>query len=96
MIGEIEKLLSLIYQAGGQVMAKDGHLFVTPPAIAQRFGEQIKKFKPEILLSLGHCPTCAGELIGEKVRRLDREGKRIREGVFIHCQNRDHYEMWDV
>lgn len=96
MTTETQNLLSLLYQAGAELQIKDGLLLVGPPAIAQKFGERIKRLKPEIMLALGHCPKCGEELIGEKVRRLDREGKRVGKGVFIHCQNRDHYEEWEI
>ncbi len=90
---EIEKLLSLIFQSGGQVMVKDGQLLVGPAQVAQRFGDQIKRLKPEILIALGHCPICAGELVG-KIEK-DFWG---RDEHHLYCSGsqpyRHHYDSW--
>ena len=87
---EVEKLLSLIFQSRGQIEVKDGQLWVGPVEIARRFGEQIKKLKPEILLALGHCPTCARELIVE-----NREGPTGHTGRHAHCSGQIlHYDSW--
>src|SRR5262245_2965999 len=59
--GEVEELISLICQ-GGRLEVKDGQLWVAPVEVARRFGDQIRRLKPEILLALGHCPKCGREL----------------------------------
>lgn len=96
MTSEVEKLLSLFYQAGGQIKVENQQLFVSPPEIAKRFGEQIKKLKPEILLTLGHCPTCARELV---VKIEDIEAYSGKTGRHSYCPNialehYGHYDSW--
>lgn len=88
---EVEKLLSLIFQSGGQVMVKDGQLLVGPGDVARRFGEQIRRLKPEILIALGHCPICSRELV-VKVEK----GSSERTGQHRYCSGQEilHYDGW--
>lgn len=90
---EVENLLSLIFQSGGQVMVKDGQLLVGPPELAKKFGDQIRKLKPEILLALGHCLVCTEKLIS-KVEETERSGGK-RTGLHIHCLTLGHYDKWE-
>jgi hypothetical protein len=93
---EVEKLLSLIFQSRGEVAVKDGQLWVAPVEIARKFGDQIRKLKPEILLTLGHCPVCAGELI---VKIEDIEAYSGKTGQHSHCpqiasEGYGHFDSW--
>jgi hypothetical protein len=87
---DVEKLISLICQ-GGEIAVRDGFLMVTPPAIANKFGDQIRKLKPEILLALGHCPVCAAEL----VVKVEESGIG-KTGRHSYCsgQTPGHYDAW--
>lgn len=89
---EVEKLLSLICQ-GGEIKVAGGQLLVSPPAIAQKYGEQIRKLKPKILLALGHCPKCATELI-TKIEPLPLLSETMRNHSY--CPNAGHYDKWKV
>jgi hypothetical protein len=93
---EVENLLALIFQSGGEVVVKDGQLWVAPVEIAKRFGDQIRKLKPEILIALGHCPVCARELI---VKVEDIEPYSGKTGQHFYCpeiasQSYGHYDSW--
>jgi hypothetical protein len=90
MTTEVEKLLSLIYQ-GGQIKIENSQLFVSPPEIARKFGEQIKKLKPEILIAFGHCPVCGRELT-VKIEEL-----REKRGRHSYCSGSEpwHYDNWE-
>jgi hypothetical protein len=95
MTTEVEKLLSLIYQ-GGQIKIEGGQLFVSPPEIARKLGDQIRKLKPEILIALGHCPNCARELV---VKIEDIEPYSGKTGRHDYCpevasQGYSHYDDW--
>jgi len=87
---EVEKLLSLIFQSGGQVMVKDGQLLVGPAQVAKKFGDQIKRLKPEIMIALGHCPICVGELI---VKIEETSTGKI--GRHLHCLTTGHEDKWE-
>jgi len=94
---ETENLLALIFQSGGQVMVEDNQLLVGPPSIAGRFGDQIRKLKPEILLSLGHCPVCAGSLTVE-VRVIESATENSmagRTGRHVYCIAPRHLDKWE-
>jgi hypothetical protein len=97
MTTEVEKLLSLFYQAGGQIKVENQQLFVAPAKIAQRFGEQIKKLKPEILLALGHCPVCVGRLTVkiEVIQPASKNATTGKTGRHAHCGLSPwHYDSW--
>lgn len=84
---EVENLLALILQSG-QMAIRDGQLLV-PSAIAQRYGDQIRKLKPAIMITLGHCPECGEELV-VKVEDLGEKPRR-----HAHCQTAGHYDKWE-
>ena len=90
MTTEVEKLLSTICQ-GGQIKIEGGQLFVSPPEIARRFGDQIRKLKPEILIALSHCPVCAKELV-VKIE----EASSGHSGRHAYCSGQEilHYDSW--
>ncbi len=87
---ETENLLALIFQSGGQVMVKDGQLLVGPAQVARRFGDQIKRLKPEILIALGHCPICAGELVSKI-----EETSTGKTGRHAYCPTLGHEDKWE-
>ncbi len=100
MTNEVENLLSLIFQSGGQVMVKDGQLLVGPVALAQKFGDQIKRLKPEIMIAFGHCPVCNYEL-ALRVEELPFISSRAEENIVtrrtgrhIYCFFPWHYDSW--
>jgi hypothetical protein len=86
---ETENLLSLIFQSGGTVKVENGKLLVGPVSLAQKFGDQIRRLKPEILLALGHCPECGEKLVFEVTE--DHYGKT---GSHAHCSNVGHFDQW--
>lgn len=90
---EVENLLSLIFQSRGEVAVKDGQLLVAPVEIARKFGDQIRRLKPEILIALGHCPVCAKELVS-KVEK-DFWG---RDEHHMYCSGSEpyhhHFDNW--
>jgi hypothetical protein len=88
MNNEVEKLLSLIYQ-GGQIKVENGQLLVAPVEIARKFGDQIRRLKPEILLALGHCPICAKEL----VNKIEKDFFE-KTGRHAYCSESQHYDSW--
>lgn len=96
MTKELNNLLSLLFQ-DARTVVKDGRLLV-PPEIAKRFGDQIKKFKPEILLALGHCPICGRELVVEVGQAwiTDQEGK-TKVGTHSCCPDLEqkHFDKWE-
>lgn len=94
MTTEVEKLLSLFYQAGGQIKVENQQLFVAPVEIAGRFKDQIIKLKPEILIALGHCPICSRELV-VKVEEEIYSGKTMSHS---YCSGSEpgHYDKWQV
>ena len=76
-------------------MVKDGQLLVGPGKIARRFGDQIKRLKPEILLALGHCPICSGNLVVQvEGRERLSDGKR-ETGRHLFCMERGHEDNWE-
>lgn len=93
---ETEKLLSLIYQASGQIKIEDGQLLVFPPSIAQRFGDQIRRLKPEILLALGHCPGCGQVLTVKIEERTNLSDGRKRTLTHKYCSTAGHYDRWAI
>jgi hypothetical protein len=86
---ETENLLSLIYQSGARLEVKNGLLWVDPQTVAQQFGDQIRRLKPEIVLAFGYCPVCLGELT-VKVEKTSSE----KTGRHAHCQQPLHYDDW--
>lgn len=96
MTTEIEKLFSLFYQAGGQIKIEGGQLFVSPPEIAKRFGDQIKKLKREILIAFDHCPVCAGSLTVkiEVIQPASKNATTGRTGRHAYCVAPQHYDSW--
>lgn len=88
---EVEKLLSLIFQSGGQVMVKDGQLWVGPPELARTFGDQIKRLKPEILIALGCCLVCGRELT---VKVEETSWGKIRRHTFCSGETPWHFDKW--
>jgi hypothetical protein len=93
---ETENLLSLIFQSGGTVQVSNGQLLVGPVALAQRFGDQIRRLKPEILLALGHCPICASKLIVKMENRQQLSDEKSQRGVVTYCPMKGHYNKWQV
>lgn len=98
---EVENLLSLIFQSGGQVMVKDGQLLVGPPELAQKFGDQIRRLKPEILIAFNHCPKCGYEL-SIKIEDLPWGSSRAEENIVTRRTGRHaycffpwHYDKWE-
>jgi hypothetical protein len=93
---EVENLLSLIFQSRGQVAVKDGQLWVAPVEIARKFGDQIRKLKPEILLAFGHCPVCARELVSkiEDRERIDGAGKQTKHHLYCSGPDLQHFDKW--
>jgi hypothetical protein len=87
---EVEKLLSTICQ-GGQIKIEGGHLFVSPPEIARKFGDQIKRLKPEILIALGHCPVCTRELV---VKVEEASSEKTARHAYCSGQEILHYDSW--
>jgi hypothetical protein len=90
MTTEIEKLLSAICQ-GGQIKVENGQLLVAPVEIARKFGDQIRKLKPEILIALGHCPVCARELV---VKVEGMFNGKLRQHLYCSGQEILHYDSW--
>ena len=88
MTKELDNLLFTILR-GGQIKIENGQLLVAPVEIARRFGDQIRKFKTEILIAYGHCPVCAGELT-VKIEK-DQTG---RLGRHAYCVQVEHYNDW--
>lgn len=87
---DVEKLLSNLFQAGAELRVEDGFLLVGPPDLAQRFGEEIRRLKAEILLALGHCPICAGELRAEIGELQGKSGRHI------NCSREvGHFDKWN-
>ncbi len=98
---EVEKLLSLIFQSGGQVMVKDDQLLVGPAELARRFGDQIKRLKPEIMIAFDHCPVCNHEL-AIRVEELPFISSRAEENIMTRRTGRHtycffpwHYDKWE-
>jgi len=91
---EVEKLLSLIFQSRGQVEVKDGQLWVAPVELARKFGDQIRRLKPEILLALGHCPNCAKELVVKVEEASSRNSGRHAYCPQIALEGYGHYDSW--
>lgn len=93
MTKELNNLLSLIFQ-DGRTKIENGSLLV-PPEIAKRYGDQIRRFKPEILLALGYCPVCAKKLVVkiELIKPLNRE----KTGRHSCCPDLEqkHFDKWD-
>jgi hypothetical protein len=87
---DVEKLISLICQ-GGQIAVRDGFLMVTPPAIAARFADQIRRLKPDILLALGYCPVCAAELV---VKMEEASWGKTGRHSYCSGQTAGHYDDW--
>jgi hypothetical protein len=96
MTNEAETLLSLIYQADGQVKVESGQLLIGPVTLAKKFSDQIRKLKPEILVSLGHCPICAGKLIVEMESRQRLSDEKGQRGVATYCPMRGHFDKWEI
>lgn len=90
---EVKNLLSLIWQ-GGEVRVEGGHLLVSPPSLAAKFADQIRRLKPEILLALGHCPKCGAELI-VKIETNHIFPDRDVPRRHVWCQAGIHYDKWE-
>jgi hypothetical protein len=86
---ETDNLLSLIFQSDGTVKVENGQLLIGPVALAQRFGDQIRRLKPEILIALGCCPICAEKLIVEV-----GEDHQKKTGRHAHCGQVGHFDQW--
>lgn len=95
---EVENLLSLIFQSGGKVEVKDDQLLVGPVSLAKRFGDQIKRLKPEIMKALGHthCPVCGSKLIVETEHRERLSDGKRETGEATYCPMRGHFDKWEI
>jgi hypothetical protein len=87
----LENLLALIFQAGGTFTVKNGKLVCSPRSLAEKYQDGIREHKRQILISLGHCPECAGELIREQ-RDFLMSGN-LREHSY--CPSPGHYDKWE-
>jgi hypothetical protein len=87
MTMKVDTLISLISKSG-QILVRDGQLFVSPPALAKQYGDQIRSLKPEIMIALGYCPICAGDLI---IMIEDLQGKTKRHS---YCKRPRHFDSW--
>lgn len=95
MTKELNNLLSLLFQ-DARTVVKDGRLLV-PPEIAKRFGDQIRKHKPEIMIALGFCPECGGSLTVE-VRVIERAVENAttgKTGRHSYCVAPRHFDKWE-
>lgn len=95
MTKELNNLLALIFQ-DARTVVKDGRLMI-PPEIAKRFGDRIRKFKPEILLALGHCPECGGSLTVEvgMIGPATENSTTGRTGMHSYCVAPRHFDRWE-
>lgn len=91
---ELENLLSLLIQ-DARTAVKDGRLLI-PSEIAKRWGDQIRKHKPEILLALGFCPECGAKLIVEIEHRTRLSDGKRETGEATYCPMRGHYDKWEI
>ena len=97
---EVENLLALIFQSGGQVIVKDGQLLVGPKGIARRFGDQIRRLKPDLIQALGHthCPVCGRELVIESGQlSIKNWAEKSKTGEHSCCpdSSKKHFDKWE-
>lgn len=85
---ELNNLLSLIFQ-DGRTTVVDGRLLV-PSEIAKRFGDQIRRFKPQIMVAFGCCPQCGGELVFKV-----EESWLGHTGRHLYCPTVGHEDKWE-
>ncbi len=78
-------------------MVKDGQLLVGPKEVARRFGDQIRRLKPEILLALGHtlCPVCGRKLMIESGEFPVKVWEQIKTGGQLFCPEPRHFNKWE-